>query len=177
MSDNPLHRRLALCCGLLAVALGGCGDDALSPEEAGLAKLRQAAESFTDFSATHQDYDVLVTHPVNGRTCLRDSTLGAMGTHFLNTALVDDTVLAAAPEVVIYEPQEDDTREFVAVEYIIPFTIRGEDEDPPVLFGQEFVQNHTFNLWALHAWVGRDNPSGVFAPWNPDVSCEFAIPA
>ncbi|MGH7657470.1 MAG: hypothetical protein ACREL6_04485, partial [Gemmatimonadales bacterium] len=166
MSGNLRNRRLALCCGLLAVA-AACGEDALSPEEADLATLRQAAESFTDFGAIHQDYDVLVIHPVNGRTCLRDSTLGAMGAHFLNTALVVDTVLAATPEVTIYEMQEDSSFEFVAVEYIIPFTIRGEDEEPPVLFGREFVQNHTFNLWALHAWVGRDNPRGIFEPWNP----------
>jgi hypothetical protein len=63
--------------------------------------------------------------------------------------------------------------EFVAVEYVIPFSIRGTEQPPPVLFGHEFKQNHTFDLWALHAWVGRDNPSGTFADWNPNVTCDY----
>ena len=45
---------------------------------------------------------------------------------------------------------------------------------PPVLFGQEFKQNDTFQLWGLHAWVWENNPSGVFANWNPRVACEHA---
>jgi hypothetical protein len=36
--------------------------------------------------------------------------------------------------------------------------------------GQQFRVNSAFGVWALHAWVGRDNPSGVFADWNPRVS-------
>jgi hypothetical protein len=30
-------------------------------------------------------------------------------------------------------------------------------------------------FYALHAWVWQDNPDGVFANFNPDVSCE-AVP-
>jgi hypothetical protein len=33
------------------------------------------------------------------------------------------------------------------------------------------VQNHTFDVWALHVWVWKHNPSGMFADWNPQVSC------
>lgn len=161
--------------GVLALALTGCGgsDNPLHPEDTELASLRQAVEPFHDFAAANgAGYDVLVTHPVNHRLCLRDPALGAMGIHYLNGALVDDTVLVDEPEVLIYEPEEDGSLEFVGVEYVIPFTIRGEDQPPPVLFGRQFKRNHVFNLWALHAWVGRDNPSGTFADWNPDVTCE-----
>ena len=41
----------------------------------------------------------------------------------------------------------------------------------PVLFGQEFKQNDTFQLWGLHVWLWKENPSGLFASWNPRVSC------
>lgn len=25
-------------------------------------------------------------------------------------------------------------------------------------------------------WIGRHNPAGIFADWNPNVSCQFAPP-
>jgi hypothetical protein len=43
-----------------------------------------------------------------------------------------------------------------------------------MLFGQDFKHNDTFGIWALHAWVWKDNPSGIFADWNPRVTCEHA---
>ncbi len=60
------------------------------------------------------------------------------------------------------------------VEYIIPYTIHGADQPAPVLFGQQFMKNDHFQLRGLHAWVGKNNLSGTFAMWNPDVSCQFA---
>lgn len=167
-----------LPCALLAFVAAGCSDsdDPVAPGDDAIKELRAAIEPLRDLDAAQEaGYDVVVVHPVNSRTCLRDQQLGAMGVHYLNGALVDDTVIASAPEVLIYEPQEDGSFDFVGVEFLIPFTIRGEDQPPPVLFGTDFRQNHTFNVWALHAWVGRDNPSGIFADWNPDVSCQFAV--
>ena len=41
----------------------------------------------------------------------------------------------------------------------------------PILFGQQFQRNETFQLWGLHAWVWEENPSGIFANWNPRVTC------
>jgi hypothetical protein len=58
----------------------------------------------------------------------------------------------------------------VGVEFIIPFTA-WTGAEPPVLYGQTFARNETFQVWALHVWAWRDNRSGVFADWNPAVSC------
>ena len=63
---------------------------------------------------------------------------------------------------------------FVGVEYIIPYSIHGADQPAPVLFGEAFSKNDHFQLWGLHAWVGKKNPAGTFAMWNPDVTCQFA---
>jgi hypothetical protein len=60
------------------------------------------------------------------------------------------------------------------VEYIVPFTDRPASATPPTLLGQEFAQVPEFGLWGLHIYVGRENPSGIFAPWNPKVSCQYA---
>jgi len=29
-------------------------------------------------------------------------------------------------------------------------------------------------VWALHVWAWRENPSGLYANWNPKVSCQYA---
>lgn len=137
-----------------------------------LAELRQATARFhRPAAAERAGYTVLVTHPETGAACLEDPVLGAMGRHYLAPALIDGDVAVEAPEVLIYEPTRNGRLRLVAVEYVIPFAIHGADQPPPVLFGRELMQNHTFDLWALHAWVWKHNPSGVFADWNPRVSC------
>ncbi len=138
-----------------------------------LAELRRATAAFhRPEQGEAADYTVLVTHPTSGAACLEDAELGGMGRHLLNPALIDDEVLVPSPEALIYEPDQNGELRLVGVEYVIPFDIRGTNEAPPTLFGQEFKQNFTFNLWALHVWPWKHNPSGMFADWNPSVSCE-----
>jgi hypothetical protein len=31
------------------------------------------------------------------------------------------------------------------------------------------MRNEQLELWVLHVWLGRDNPAGLYASWNPDV--------
>ena len=51
---------------------------------------------------------------------------------------------------------------------------------PPSLFGQTFNFTPSPNryglppFYSLHAWIWKHNPSGMFAPWNPNVSCANA---
>jgi hypothetical protein len=42
--------------------------------------------------------------------------------------------------------------------------------EPPRLFGQDFHHNNALSLWALHAWIWRHNPLGMFADYNPRVA-------
>ncbi|HEY7895139.1 MAG TPA: hypothetical protein VIC24_09590 [Gemmatimonadaceae bacterium] len=160
---------------LLCLGLAGCGaDKSVSPQQQDIAALKQAILPLEDLAAAQQaGYTVVVADPGDGHTCLADPTQGAMGVHYLNTTLVDDTAIVTRPEALIYEPQQNGAPKFVGVEYVIPFAIHGENEAPPTLFGVPFMKNDTFQLWGLHVWVGRHNPSGEFAMWNPDVSCQF----
>ena len=84
-----------------------------------------------------------------------------MGVHYLNASLVSATPVVTQPQIMIYEPQQDGSTKFVGVEFIIPYSVHGEDQSPPELFGQQFMKNATFQLWGLHVWVGRTNPSGI----------------
>jgi len=133
-----------------------------------LATLRKVTAQFHQFkTATAADWSAKITD------CMT-SPDGGMGYHYGNTALIDGSVQVDSPELLLYEPDKNGNLSLVAVEYIIPYTAHSRDAAPPVLFGQEFQQNDMFQLWGLHAWVWKDNPSGMFANWNPNVTCQYA---
>jgi len=90
--------------------------------------------------------------------------------HFTHPAGLDVT----QPQVLLYEPQRNGRHRLVGLEYVVPGEIYGGDQPAPVLFGEEFHWNPDLELWALHVWIWRNNPTGMFADWNPQVSCQFA---
>jgi hypothetical protein len=98
-----------------------------------------------------------------------------MGFHYGNTMLIDGTARVDQPELLLYEPEQNGRLRLVAVEYIVPYAFHSRDAEPPVLFGQPFQRNDVFQLWGLHAWVWKDNPSGMFANWNPTVNCDNTL--
>jgi hypothetical protein len=118
-----------------------------------------------------------------GIACIDSPPLGAMGIHYVNGKLVGDAVLnPRKPEAVVYEPQKNGKLKLVAVEYIV-FQKAWEDAGNtslPTLFGKTFMWTPTPNrfglpaFYSLHAWIFKHNPSGMFAMWNPHVSCANA---
>ncbi len=105
-----------------------------------------------------------------------ESPMGGMGYHLHNMDQLGNGHLnLLRPEVLLYAPTEDGSMEFVGVEYIIPGDL-WEEEHPPHFLGQHLHFNPNVGptgIWALHVWVGKHNPTGIFEDWNPDVSCEF----
>jgi hypothetical protein len=107
--------------------------------------------------------------------CMTDPNgSGAMGFHYGNTRFIDGAASVDKPELLLYEPDKNGRLGLVAVEYIIPYSFQTREGPAPVLFGRKFKHNDGFGIWALHAWVWKENPSGVFADWNPRVSCKYA---
>ncbi len=98
------------------------------------------------------------------------SAAGAMGFHFLNGTKLG-TLNVTEPQLLLYEPKKNGKMKLVGVEFILP----GADTDtPPVLFGQTLEYNYTFGVWALHVWAWENNPQGIYADWNPRVTCAYA---
>ena len=87
-----------------------------------------------------------------------------------NPAYIDGNVNVLEPELLMYEPGPRGQMRLVGVEYIVPLSA-WQGSKPPMLFGREFQVNEQFGVWALHAWVWKHNPAGMFADWNPNVSC------
>ncbi|HVS61792.1 MAG TPA: hypothetical protein VHE82_13970 [Gemmatimonadaceae bacterium] len=180
-----MRRTVQLLAGI--ALLGGCRGEQIPTEtiahiqpqaaasqalgaavEKDLATLRRVTAPFQQFDkATAAGWSAQITQ------CMTDPNgAGGMGFHYGNTTLIDGSVRVNEPELLLYEPEKNGRLRLVAVEYIIPYTYHSRDAAPPVLFGQEFKQNDTFQLWGLHAWVWKENPSGMFASWNPKVTCE-----
>jgi hypothetical protein len=99
---------------------------------------------------------------------------GAQAFHFLKDALVDDKVDLLNPELLMYEPQPNGSLQLIGVDYVVPLTASAT---PPTLLGVPFMRNEPLGVWALHIWTLRPNPSGMFAAWNPKVSCQYAAKA
>jgi hypothetical protein len=111
--------------------------------------------------------------------CVSGPQEGAMGIHFVNGNLVGDGELDALhPEALLYEVANTKLR-LVGVEYVvIADAWNAKHQTPPVLMGQLFNYVGAPNrfgipaFYELHVWAWKSNPNGVFADWNPGVSCE-----
>ena len=73
----------------------------------------------------------------------------------------------------MYEPQRDGTMRLVGVDYVIPFA-QWTAATAPTLLGVPMMRNEPLGVWALHIWAWRENPRGLYAMWNPTVSCADA---
>jgi hypothetical protein len=171
------------------------------PGEPTLAEVRAATERFQDVNvALAEGYqrdpmDICETAEKLGQP----AELGAMGIHFANLELLGITAPPSPrvdgngthtdflkPSVLIYEPQADGSLELVAVENLVfvqawqeagndaPPTFHGvtydtmaDDPETPIDEAHLFEPHHD-----RHVWIYRENPSGVFAQFNPAVTCE-----
>lgn len=159
--------RLIGFTALVATGAAACSDSNTGPTiPAGVALLRQSLEPYASFAlAKDAGYGTQLTD------CMSHGDDGAMGIHYANTSLIDGVADSLHPEALIYEPGTDGDMSLVGVEFVVPYAAVSRASTPPVLFGQAFVQNDVFGVWALHVWTHRSNPNGLFATWNPRVHC------
>ncbi|WP_458781389.1 hypothetical protein [Arthrobacter sp. D3-16] len=97
--------------------------------------------------------------------CIEKPGVGAMGFHYAKQELIDDKTQARKPEVLVYMPNKYGRYKLVAVEFISTAAHR------PSIAGVKFDDGPFPKSFALHAWVWRDNPHGMFAAYNRDLSC------
>ncbi len=169
--------------------------------EPDLATVRAATERFQDVKvALAEGYvrdpgNVCETAEMMGRP----AKLGAMGIHFFRPDLlgisgppnprVDGNGTHTdfrKPSILIYEPQADGSLRLVAVENLVFQKAWREagNTAPPKFHGVEWDrmqddpstkadEAHMFEPhFDRHVWLYRDNPNGIFAPFNPNVTCK-----
>lgn len=129
----------------------------------------------------------------------KPAALGVMGVHYFRPDLLGITGPPSPrvngtgthtdftkPAVLIYEPQADETMQLVAVEnlvFIKSWEAAG-NKAPPSFQGKVYDtmiddpatavdEAHNFEPhYDRHVWIYRDNPNGVFAQYNPKVTCK-----
>ena len=128
----------------------------------------------------------------------RPASAGAMGIHYFRPDLLGITKPPSPrvdgtgthtdfrkPSILIYEPQADGSLELVAVENLV-FAKAWHDAgnaEPPSFHGVPWDsmkddpntptdEAHMFEAhYDRHVWIYRTNPNGVFAQFNPNVTC------
>lgn len=172
-----------------------------APGEPTLEEVRQATERFQDVEVALEEgyvldpFDVCDTAELLGYPADR----GAMGVHYVRMDLLgiagppDPRVGGTGthtdfltPSILIYEPQPDGSMELVAVENLAfadAWEAAGNSE-PPSFHGvpYDYMEDdpetdadeaHMFEPhWDRHVWLYRENPNGLFAQFNPNVTCE-----
>jgi hypothetical protein len=139
-----------------------------------LRDVRRATRAYKDVKAAE------AAGYVPAGPCVEDPKYGGMGVHYENLALIEDGELdPLRPELLVYRPAKNGKLRLGAVEY---FQVDGDqdlatDGDRPWLFdvpfdGPMLGHNPVMPIhYDLHVWLYRHNPAGIFAMWNPRVSC------
>ena len=168
-------RRLIPLIALIAllVTIGSAvvqaGNGPLPPE---LQAVRAATAKYHDVNVALADGYI----PASG---CEASPAGTMGIHYMNPSLLGPGNDPLRPEVLLYLPNGNGSLKLVGVEYFQADADQDKStsNDRPVLFGRGFdgpMDGHNAQMpihYDLHVWVHERNPNGVFAQWNPAISC------
>lgn len=190
---------LAFGLGGCAPEQSAAGEPA--PGEPTLAEVRTATERFQDIDvALAEGYvrdpaNVCETADMLGQPIEK----GAMGVHYFRPDLLGVTEPPSPrvngdgthtdflnPGILIYEPQADGSMELVAVENLvfvasweaagntsrprfhnIEYDLMADDPETDIDEAHNFEPHYD-----RHVWIYRDNPNGVFEPFNPNVTCK-----
>lgn len=115
--------------------------------------------------------------------CVEVPGLGGMGYHYQNMDyLFDGLVDPSKPELLVYEPMKNGKLQLVAVEFMVIAEPWDAENDNAPMLGDKVFDDHRpegsggppFPHYQLHAWVWKNNPNGIYTPFNPVVSCQFA---
>ena len=163
---------LILVAGI-AYAATGVTDPAVLRD---LARVRQASAKYHDVNAALADGFIPTPHCVS-------SPDGGMGIHYIHPPrLMDPAENILEPEILLYVETAEGMK-LIGLEYFhgigAPDTPIPNPAPPaPVLFGRPFdgpMDAHEPGQpphYDLHVWVWQPNPSGMFAMFNPNVSCD-----
>jgi hypothetical protein len=121
-------------------------------------------------------------YSVEGEPCVPPVPLPlpAMGIHAVNEALMaDHTIDPLMPEILLYIPDKHGKLRLIGLEYWKADADQKLETsgDRPSLFGQPFdgpFEGHNPTMpvhYDLHVWLWEDNPSGLFAQFNPNLRC------
>lgn len=137
-----------------------------------LAALRRATARYHDVEVALADGYLADAHCVSAPP-------GGMGFHYVNPAHVDLEVDPSKPDALLYEPMDNGELRLVGAEFLV----HGDawdmtNTEAPSFAGLAFAPPTDRSavmppgpFYTLHVWIWKENPDGMFAPFNPRVTC------
>ena len=190
---------LTIIAAALAAAAPGPSEPTLEEVRAATARFRDVEVALAE-GYVRDPTDMCDTAPMMGRP----AALGGMGIHFFRPDLLGITappnprvdgsgthVDFRKPSILIYEPRSDGTLELIAVENLVFKKAWHEagNKGLPTFHGVEYDdmaddpkttsidEAHSFEPhYDRHVWLYRPNANGMFAQFNPTVTCQFHKP-
>ena len=189
---------LTIIAALAAAATPGPGEPTLDEVRAATARFQNVKVALAE-GYVRDPTDMCDVASMMGRP----AALGGMGIHFFRPDLLGITAPPnprvdgngthtdfRKPGILIYEPREDGSLELVAVENLVFKKAWHEagNKGLPTFHGVEY--DHMFDDKATsvdeahnfephydrHVWLYRRNANGMFAQYNPTVTCQFHKP-
>lgn len=180
-------------------------NDVKSTAEPTLEAVRASAEKYRDVNVAlaegfiRDPMNMCETADMMGRPVEE----GAMGIHYFRPDLLQISATEPRvdggslhtdflkPAILLYEPQADGSLELVGVENLVfkaSWYAAGNKQAPAfqgVAYDSmeddpatEADEAHMFAPhYDRHVWIFRENPNGVFSPFNPNVSCAHHKPS
>ena len=176
---------------LLLLAVGAKAEPPRDQPMISLDQLAQQLEPFKDVAyAQSQGY-------FEASECEAHPKLGVMGYHYVSPALLGLTAPVNGrvngtgtytgmnpPAILLYAPDGHGGKELVGIEMLVfAEAWHAENKNPPKFRGREWNymaddpdtpvdEAHGFMPhYDLHIWLFAENPSGMYAQWNPALSC------
>ncbi|MEO7827583.1 MAG: hypothetical protein ABIR60_10630 [Allosphingosinicella sp.] len=189
---------LTIIAALLAIAAPGPGEPSLDEVRAATARFQNVEAALAE-GYVRDPGDLCDTAAMMGRP----ASLGGMGIHFFRPDLLGITAPPnprvdgngthtdfRKPSTLIYEPREDGSLELVAVENLVfvkaweaaghrsrpkfqgvDYDFMSDDPATPIDEAHGFEPHYD-----RHVWLYRPNSNGMFAQYNPSVTCRFHKP-
>ncbi|HYJ81226.1 MAG TPA: hypothetical protein VEW26_00055 [Allosphingosinicella sp.] len=189
---------LTIIAAALAAAAPAPGEPTLDEVRAATARFRNVEVALAE-GYVRDPTDMCDVAPMMGRP----AALGGMGIHFFRPDLLGITAPPdprvdgngthtdfRKPSILIYEPRQDGSLELVAVENLVFKKAWHEagNKGLPTFHGVEYDymfddkataidEAHNFEPhYDRHVWLYRPNANGMFAQFNPTVTCKFHKP-
>ena len=170
------QRDVLLSCSPAAIVTIGADDDDEEDDEDGVESSEEQAQAVIDANARYLDVDNALA---DGFVFVEPSCTEGVGIHHLNPERFFLPLDPNKPTILMYAPDGEGGLDLVALEWNVPITILPGFPDvippPPELFGLRMEGPVDISpvplppFYFLH--VGLDNPRGMFAFLNPEVTC------
>lgn len=178
---SVLRTRAALLAAsaILVAGLGTAAPATASPADTRTARL-DLARAYAGTARYHYEPFAIADGYLRAGDdeCVEVPGLGAMGIHYVNPQRLG-RMDPSRPDTLLYAPGPNGRPQLVAVEFFHADADGdlGTDNDRPSMFGRVFdgpMPGHFPGQpvhYDLHVWLWRYNPAGMFAPFNPSLSC------